>query len=150
MRSLCFSSSSDSEDEAGDAAASTEADSRPPDADSEARPSAASAGAVPPAKAAENGASAGSAADKDAGAAETSASAAWTISSAAASSAVIGQVPVIGPPGAGVAAEEGISQPTMWLGTEDGYIHVYSCCDNIRIKRNKTKIQHGAAVHCIM
>ena len=41
-------------------------------------------------------------------------------------------------------------QPTMWLGTEDGCIHVYNCSDNIRIKKNKVKIQHGSSVHCIM
>lgn len=41
-------------------------------------------------------------------------------------------------------------EPTMWLGTEDGCIHVYNSMDNIRIKRNKVKIQHGSAVHCIM
>lgn len=40
-------------------------------------------------------------------------------------------------------------QPTMWLGTEDGCIHVYNCNDNIRIKKNKVKLQHAAAVHCI-
>ncbi|XP_047104060.1 rho guanine nucleotide exchange factor 17 [Schistocerca piceifrons] len=41
-------------------------------------------------------------------------------------------------------------QPTMWLGTEDGCIHVYNCTDNIRIKKNKIKIQHGSSVHCII
>lgn len=41
-------------------------------------------------------------------------------------------------------------QPTMWLGTEDGCIHVYNSSDNIRIKKNKVKIQHGSSVHCIM
>ncbi|XP_077301096.1 rho guanine nucleotide exchange factor 17-like [Arctopsyche grandis] len=42
------------------------------------------------------------------------------------------------------------NQPTMWLGTEDGCIHVYNCSDNIRIKKNKVKIQHGSSVHCIV
>lgn len=46
--------------------------------------------------------------------------------------------------------EEDLNQPTMWLGTEDGCIHVYNCSDNIRIKKNKVKIQHGSSVHCIM
>lgn len=46
--------------------------------------------------------------------------------------------------------EEDVNQPTMWLGTEDGCIHVYNCNDNIRIKKNKVKIQHGSSVHCIM
>ncbi|XP_069677397.1 rho guanine nucleotide exchange factor 17 isoform X2 [Periplaneta americana] len=41
-------------------------------------------------------------------------------------------------------------QPTMWLGTEDGCIHVYNCSDNIRIKKNKVKIQHGSSVHSII
>ncbi|KAL6438915.1 hypothetical protein ACFW04_003755 [Cataglyphis niger] len=47
-------------------------------------------------------------------------------------------------------AEEDANQPTMWLGTEDGYIHVYNCNDNIRIKKNKVKILHGSSVHCII
>lgn len=46
--------------------------------------------------------------------------------------------------------EEDINQPTMWLGTEDGCIHVYNCNDNIRIKKNKVKIQHGSSVNSIM
>lgn len=41
-------------------------------------------------------------------------------------------------------------QSTMWLGTEDGCIHVYNCTDNIRIKKNKIKIQHISAVHAIL
>lgn len=50
-----------------------------------------------------------------------------------------------------VSSEEtDTQQPTMWLGTEDGNIHVYNCSDNIRIKKNKVKIQHGCAVHSIM
>ncbi|GLG97565.1 JNK-interacting protein 3 [Gryllus bimaculatus] len=51
----------------------------------------------------------------------------------------------------GLLSEETDSlQPTMWLGTEDGCIHVYNCSDNIRIKKNKVKIQHGSSVHCII
>ncbi|XP_076669101.1 rho guanine nucleotide exchange factor 17 isoform X4 [Andrena cerasifolii] len=46
--------------------------------------------------------------------------------------------------------EEDFNQPTMWLGTEDGCIHVYNCNDNIRIKKNKVKIQHNSSVHCII
>ncbi|XP_059618490.1 rho guanine nucleotide exchange factor 17 isoform X2 [Phlebotomus argentipes] len=42
------------------------------------------------------------------------------------------------------------SQSTMWLGTEDGCIHVYNCSDNIRIKRNKVKMQHSSAVYHIL
>lgn len=38
----------------------------------------------------------------------------------------------------------------MWLGTEDGCIHVYNCTDNIRIKKNKIKIQHVSAVYSIL
>ncbi|XP_076321010.1 uncharacterized protein LOC143230770 [Tachypleus tridentatus] len=41
-------------------------------------------------------------------------------------------------------------QPTMWLGTEDGCIHIYNCNDNIRIKKNKIKIQHSSAIQCII
>lgn len=41
-------------------------------------------------------------------------------------------------------------QSTMWLGTEDGCIHVYNSSDNIRIKKNKIKIQHSASILCIM
>lgn len=41
-------------------------------------------------------------------------------------------------------------QSTMWLGTEDGCIHVYNCTDNIRIKKNKIKIQHVSAVYSIL
>lgn len=41
-------------------------------------------------------------------------------------------------------------QSTMWLGTEDGCIYVYNSSDNIRIKKNKIKIQHGFAILCIM
>lgn len=48
------------------------------------------------------------------------------------------------------ALDEDFNQPTMWLGTEDGCVHVYNCTDNIRIKRNKVKLQHGSSVHCIM
>ncbi|KAF5303219.1 hypothetical protein FQR65_LT08299 [Abscondita terminalis] len=41
-------------------------------------------------------------------------------------------------------------QSTMWLGTEDGCIHVYNSNDNIRIKKNKVKLQHGSAVLSII
>lgn len=41
-------------------------------------------------------------------------------------------------------------QSTMWLGTEDGCIHVYNCTDNIRTKKNKIKIQQVSAVYSIM
>jgi Rho guanine nucleotide exchange factor 17 len=44
--------------------------------------------------------------------------------------------------------DDGESQ--MWLGTEDGFIHVYNCTDNIRIKKNKIKIQHASAVYSIL
>lgn len=42
------------------------------------------------------------------------------------------------------------SESQMWLGTEDGFIHVYNCTDNIRIKKNKIKIQHMSAVSSIL
>ena len=41
-------------------------------------------------------------------------------------------------------------QPTMWLGTEDGCIHVYNCTDNIRTKKNKIKIQLVSAIYSIL
>lgn len=41
-------------------------------------------------------------------------------------------------------------QSTMWLGTEDGCIHVYNSNDNIRIKKNKIKLQHNSSILCIM
>lgn len=41
-------------------------------------------------------------------------------------------------------------QSTIWLGTEDGCIHVYNSSDNIRIKKNKIKLQHGSTILCIM
>ncbi|XP_076362739.1 rho guanine nucleotide exchange factor 17 isoform X3 [Tachypleus tridentatus] len=42
------------------------------------------------------------------------------------------------------------NQPTMWLGTEEGCIHIYNCNDNICIKKHRLKIQHPASVHCIL
>lgn len=42
------------------------------------------------------------------------------------------------------------TESQMWLGTEDGFIHVYNCTDNIRIKKNKIKIQHASAVSSII
>lgn len=42
------------------------------------------------------------------------------------------------------------TQSTMWLGTEDGCVHVYNSTDNIRIKKNKIKIQHSSAVYSIL
>lgn len=42
------------------------------------------------------------------------------------------------------------TESQMWLGTEDGFIHVYNCSDNIRIKKNKIKIQHVTSVTAIL
>lgn len=42
------------------------------------------------------------------------------------------------------------TQATMWLGTEDGCIHVYNCNDNIRMKKNRIKIQLSSAVNSIV
>ncbi|CAI9732281.1 rho guanine nucleotide exchange factor 17-like [Octopus vulgaris] len=39
---------------------------------------------------------------------------------------------------------------TMWLGTEDGCIHIFLCTDNIKTTKNKLKIQHVAPVYCII
>uniref|UniRef100_A0A8C8ABN6 Rho guanine nucleotide exchange factor 17 n=1 Tax=Otus sunia TaxID=257818 RepID=A0A8C8ABN6_9STRI len=41
-------------------------------------------------------------------------------------------------------------QSSMWLGTEDGCIHVYQSSDNIRNRKNSMKMQHAAAVMCIL
>ncbi|XP_017768074.1 PREDICTED: rho guanine nucleotide exchange factor 17 isoform X2 [Nicrophorus vespilloides] len=41
-------------------------------------------------------------------------------------------------------------QCTMWLGTEDGCIHVYNSSDNIRIKKNKIRIQHQSSILCMI
>ncbi|XP_076331534.1 uncharacterized protein LOC143236821 isoform X2 [Tachypleus tridentatus] len=41
-------------------------------------------------------------------------------------------------------------QPTMWLGTEDGCIHIYNCNDNIRIKKHKLVLQHSFSIQCII
>uniref|UniRef100_A0A182Q6G1 DH domain-containing protein n=1 Tax=Anopheles farauti TaxID=69004 RepID=A0A182Q6G1_9DIPT len=49
-----------------------------------------------------------------------------------------------------VGEETENQQSTMWLGTEDGCIHVYNCTDNIRIKKNKIKIPHVSAVYSIL
>ncbi|XP_072333221.1 rho guanine nucleotide exchange factor 17-like [Scyliorhinus torazame] len=43
-----------------------------------------------------------------------------------------------------------VSQSSMWLGTEDGCIHVYQSSDNIRNRKNSMKMQHSAAVMCIL
>ncbi|XP_050417239.1 rho guanine nucleotide exchange factor 17 [Patella vulgata] len=39
---------------------------------------------------------------------------------------------------------------TMWLGTEDGCIHIFQCTDNIKTTKNKLKIQHTSAVYGIV
>lgn len=54
------------------------------------------------------------------------------------------------PPGDKDPAAQQQQQSTMWLGMEDGYVHVYNCSDNIRIKNTKIKIQHGSAVMDIL
>uniref|UniRef100_A0A8D0BBV4 Rho guanine nucleotide exchange factor 17 n=1 Tax=Salvator merianae TaxID=96440 RepID=A0A8D0BBV4_SALMN len=41
-------------------------------------------------------------------------------------------------------------QGSMWLGTEDGCIHVYQSSDNIRNRKNSMKMQHSASVTCIL
>ncbi|XP_060682181.1 rho guanine nucleotide exchange factor 17-like isoform X1 [Hemiscyllium ocellatum] len=42
------------------------------------------------------------------------------------------------------------NQSSMWLGTEDGCIHVYQSSDSIRNRKNSMKMQHSAAVMCIL
>ncbi|CAG7727349.1 unnamed protein product [Allacma fusca] len=39
---------------------------------------------------------------------------------------------------------------SVWLGTEDGGLHVYDCSDSVRVKKNRHKIQHNAPLHCIV
>nr|XP_057935379.1 rho guanine nucleotide exchange factor 17-like isoform X2 [Doryrhamphus excisus] len=41
-------------------------------------------------------------------------------------------------------------QSSVWLGTEDGCIHVYQSSDNIRNRKNSMKMQHGASILCIL
>lgn len=41
-------------------------------------------------------------------------------------------------------------QSSMWLGTEDGCIHVYQSSDNIRNRKNSMKMQHSASIMCIL
>jgi len=38
---------------------------------------------------------------------------------------------------------------TMWLGTEDGHVHVYNCGDNVRLKKNRDKFVHTSPVLAI-
>lgn len=49
-----------------------------------------------------------------------------------------------------VVADSQQHQSTMWLGTEDGCIHVYNCTDNIRTKKNKIKVQLVSAIYSIL
>ncbi|KAK3099343.1 hypothetical protein FSP39_002973 [Pinctada imbricata] len=39
---------------------------------------------------------------------------------------------------------------TMWLGTEDGCIHIFQSTDNIKTTKNKLKIHHESPVYCIV
>ncbi|XP_056229561.1 rho guanine nucleotide exchange factor 17-like [Seriola aureovittata] len=41
-------------------------------------------------------------------------------------------------------------QSSVWLGTEDGCIHVYQSSDNIRNRKNSMKMQHSASILCIL
>ncbi|XP_076969758.1 rho guanine nucleotide exchange factor 17 [Tamandua tetradactyla] len=41
-------------------------------------------------------------------------------------------------------------QSSVWLGTEDGCVHVYQSSDSIRDRRNSLKLQHTASVTCIL
>ncbi|XP_070982786.1 rho guanine nucleotide exchange factor 17-like [Oncorhynchus clarkii lewisi] len=41
-------------------------------------------------------------------------------------------------------------QSSVWLGTEDGCIHVYQSSDNIRNRKNSMKMQHSAPILCIL
>nr|XP_020475604.1 rho guanine nucleotide exchange factor 17 isoform X2 [Monopterus albus] len=41
-------------------------------------------------------------------------------------------------------------QSSVWLGTEDGCIHVYQSSDNIRNRKNSMKMQYSASILCIL
>ncbi|XP_038829635.1 rho guanine nucleotide exchange factor 17-like [Salvelinus namaycush] len=41
-------------------------------------------------------------------------------------------------------------QSSVWLGTEDGCIHVYQSSDNIRNRKNSMKMQHSAPILCVL
>ncbi|KAM6171999.1 rho guanine nucleotide exchange factor 17 isoform 1-T1 [Erethizon dorsatum] len=41
-------------------------------------------------------------------------------------------------------------QSSVWLGTEDGCVHVYQSSDSIRDRRNSMKLQHAASVTCVL
>uniref|UniRef100_A0A8C1S053 Rho guanine nucleotide exchange factor 17 n=1 Tax=Cyprinus carpio TaxID=7962 RepID=A0A8C1S053_CYPCA len=41
-------------------------------------------------------------------------------------------------------------QSSVWLGTEDGCIHVYQSSDNIRNRKNSMKMQHSASILFIL
>ncbi|XP_062241277.1 rho guanine nucleotide exchange factor 17-like [Platichthys flesus] len=41
-------------------------------------------------------------------------------------------------------------QSSVWLGTEDGCIHVYQSSDNIRNRKNSMKMQHASSILCIL
>ncbi|XP_049745858.1 rho guanine nucleotide exchange factor 17 isoform X1 [Elephas maximus indicus] len=41
-------------------------------------------------------------------------------------------------------------QSSVWLGTEDGCVHVYQSSESIRDRRNSMKLQHAASVTCIL
>ena len=43
-----------------------------------------------------------------------------------------------------------VQESSMWLGTEDGCIHIYNCGDNIRIKKHKMRVQLSASVNSIV
>ncbi|CAG00915.1 unnamed protein product [Tetraodon nigroviridis] len=41
-------------------------------------------------------------------------------------------------------------QSSVWLGTEDGCIHVYQSSDNIRNRKNSMKMQHSSSILCVL
>uniref|UniRef100_A0A1A8QCD8 Rho guanine nucleotide exchange factor 17 n=1 Tax=Nothobranchius rachovii TaxID=451742 RepID=A0A1A8QCD8_9TELE len=41
-------------------------------------------------------------------------------------------------------------QSSVWLGTEDGCVHVYQSSDNIRNRKNSMKMQHSTSILCIL
>ncbi|XP_037004537.2 rho guanine nucleotide exchange factor 17 [Artibeus jamaicensis] len=49
-----------------------------------------------------------------------------------------------------LSADPEAYQSSVWLGTEDGCVHVYQSSDSIRDRRNSMKLQHSASVTCIL
>lgn len=40
-------------------------------------------------------------------------------------------------------------QWTVWLGTEDGILHIYDCSDSVRVKKGRHRVEHKAPLNCM-